>query len=63
MSVEYEGKDPIELAKQAERDLNSNALKDGSGKQSDSSEILHYLRWIPCVTHTLQLLILASTSQ
>lgn len=32
MSAEYEGQDPLEIAKQAERDLNSNALKQGEGR-------------------------------
>lgn len=29
MSAEYQGKDPLELAKQAEADLNSGAAKRG----------------------------------
>lgn len=32
MSAEYEGQDPLELAKQAERDLNSSAMKQGEGR-------------------------------
>lgn len=32
MSAEYEGQDPLEIAKQAERDLNSNAMKQGEGR-------------------------------
>ena len=36
MSQEYEGQDPLVIAQQAERDLNSNALKQGYGG-SDSS--------------------------
>lgn len=42
MSQEYEGQDPLVIAQQAERDLNSNALKQGEGRNlrygaSDSS--------------------------
>ena len=36
MSQEYEGQDPLAIAQQAERDLNSNQAKLGSSK-SDSS--------------------------
>ena len=32
MSAEYEGQDPLEIAKQAERDLNSSAMKQGDGR-------------------------------
>ncbi|CAF9915027.1 MAG: hypothetical protein HETSPECPRED_002272 [Heterodermia speciosa] len=32
MSAAYEGQDPLEIAKQAERDLNSSALKQGDGR-------------------------------
>ena len=31
MSAEYEGKDPLEIAKEAERDLNSHEAKHGHG--------------------------------
>ena len=37
MSAEYEGQDPLEIAKQAERDLNSHEAKQGHGG-SDSSK-------------------------
>lgn len=36
MSAEFKGQDPIKLAQQAERDLNSNGAKTGSSG-SDSS--------------------------
>ena len=32
MSAEYEGQDPLEIAKQAERDLNSSAMRQGDGR-------------------------------
>ena len=32
MSKEYEGQDPLAIAQQAERDLNSNAMKQGEGR-------------------------------
>nr|OQO20958.1 hypothetical protein B0A51_14246 [Rachicladosporium sp. CCFEE 5018] len=35
MSKEYEGQDPIAIAQQAERDLNSTASKQGSGLAPD----------------------------
>ena len=44
MSREYEGQDPLELAQQAERDLNSNAMKQGEGRNQrydNSSSGLH----------------------
>ena len=31
MSAEYEGKDPLEIAKEAEKDLNSYEAKTGHG--------------------------------
>ena len=31
MSAEYEGQDPLDIAKQAERDLNSHEAKHGHG--------------------------------
>jgi hypothetical protein len=37
MSAEYKNTDPITIAKQAERDLNSDAAKKG---KSDSSTLL-----------------------
>ena len=37
MSAAYEGKDPLELAKQAEKDLNSRAAKTGHGKSDTST--------------------------
>lgn len=39
MSAEYKDQDPLAIAKQAERDLNSHAAKHGHGG-SDSSTIL-----------------------
>ena len=46
MSAEYEGKDPLELAKQAERDLNSHEAKTGSARAgaSDSSKSCSIVR-------------------
>ena len=40
MSKEYEGKSPLDIAAEAERDLNSSAAKTGAkvGGVSDSSE-------------------------
>jgi hypothetical protein len=40
MSAEYEGKDPLELAEQAERDINSYQAKTGNARSdaSDSSK-------------------------
>ncbi|EMC92473.1 hypothetical protein BAUCODRAFT_38543 [Baudoinia panamericana UAMH 10762] len=38
MSAEYEGKDPMEIAKQAERDLNSDSAKRGHG--TDGTNVL-----------------------
>ena len=38
MSAEYKGQNPLDLAKQAERDLNSNAAKQGQNV-SDSGTI------------------------
>jgi hypothetical protein len=40
MSADYEGKDPLELAKQAERDMNSYEAKTGNARAgaSDSSK-------------------------
>lgn len=36
MSKEYEGQDPIAIAKQAERDLNSEPAKGGHGLENTS---------------------------
>ena len=40
MSAEYEGQDPLEIAKQAERDLNSDAMKQGKGSSSTSGRLV-----------------------
>lgn len=42
MSTDYEGKDPLELAEQTERDINSYQAKTGNAwaGASDSSESL-----------------------
>ena len=32
MSQQYEGQDPLAIAQQAERDLNSNAMKSGESR-------------------------------
>jgi hypothetical protein len=42
MSTDYEGKDPLELAAQAERDINNYQAKTGNARAgaSDSSESL-----------------------
>ncbi|KAK5112708.1 hypothetical protein LTR62_003806 [Meristemomyces frigidus] len=37
MSAEYAGQNPLDIAKQAERDLNSTAAKTGSNSASDST--------------------------
>lgn len=37
MSAEYQGQDPLEIAKQAERDLNSQAAKGNLRSTSDSA--------------------------
>ncbi|KAK0942988.1 hypothetical protein LTR29_005560 [Friedmanniomyces endolithicus] len=37
MSAEYEGQDPIAIAQQAERDLNSNAAKTGASTESSGN--------------------------
>jgi len=36
MSNEYEGQDPIQIALQSERDLNSQAAKGGHGLENSS---------------------------
>ena len=38
MSAEYEGKDPLELAKQAEQDINSYENKTGNARAGASDE-------------------------
>lgn len=44
MSQEYAGQDPIKLAQQAERDLNSDSAKQGkTGSDSGMSRGLHYI--------------------
>lgn len=40
MSQEYKGQDPIDIAKQAEKDLNSAAAKDGH-RVDDNSRKAH----------------------
>ena len=41
MSAEYKGQDPIAIAEQAERDLNSHAAKHGhGGSQSGTKPLL-----------------------
>ena len=37
MSAEYKGQDPLDIAKQAERDLNSQAAKGNLRNTSDSA--------------------------
>ena len=44
MSAEYENQDPIKLAQQAERDLNSAALKQGKSAGDSSTLRYHPLR-------------------
>ena len=41
MSSAYEGKDPLELAKQAEKDLNSREAKTGHGTSDTSTSRDH----------------------
>ncbi|KAK4556554.1 hypothetical protein LTR86_006125 [Recurvomyces mirabilis] len=38
MSKEYEGQDPMEIARQAERDLNSNAAKTGTSGSDSTND-------------------------
>ncbi|KAI9824634.1 MAG: hypothetical protein M1819_000835, partial [Sarea resinae] len=38
MSAEYEGQDPLKIAQQAEKDLNSQAAKQGHGLSSSTTE-------------------------
>ncbi len=57
MSKEYEGQDPLAIAQQAERDLNSNAMKQGT---SDSSKS-HYHRHLGAKLSTSQPKTQAST--
>ena len=60
MSTEYEGKDPLELAKQAERDINSYENKTGNARAgaSDSSKSrLLFYRLIRVIQVTLLILL------
>jgi hypothetical protein len=60
MSAEYEGKDPLELAKQAERDINSYENKTGNARAgaSDSSKSrLLFYRLIRVIQVTLLILL------
>ncbi|KAK3070098.1 hypothetical protein LTR53_011040 [Teratosphaeriaceae sp. CCFEE 6253] len=41
MSAEYEGQDPLQIAQQAERDLNSNAAKTGASTESQGNRRGH----------------------
>lgn len=41
MSEEYKGQDPIVIAQQAERDLNSDAAKSGHRTDSDKTRGIH----------------------
>ncbi|KAK5687289.1 hypothetical protein LTS10_001427 [Elasticomyces elasticus] len=41
MSAEYEGQDPIAIAQQAERDLNSNAAKTGASTETQGNRRGH----------------------
>ena len=66
MSAEYAGQDPLEIAKQAERDLKSNAMKSGEGRNqrydnsSSSKSFLQFDRMQ--VLMSVQLLSLALMS-
>lgn len=46
MSAEYKGQDPLDIAKQAERDLNSHAAKHGLSSGA-SSKTIHSPRASP----------------
>lgn len=52
MSAEYEGKDPLALAQQAERDLNSHQAKAGGYSKSSSGtwtlSALHHIYILSC---------------
>ena len=41
MSAEYDGQDPLALAKQAERDLNSHTAKQGHGGSLSGTQLPH----------------------
>ena len=59
MSAKYEGKDPLELAKQAERDINSYENKTGNARAgaSDSSKYrLLFYKLIRAIQVTLLIL-------
>ena len=45
MSAEYEGQDPLDIAKQAESDLNSHEAKHGHGS-SQSGRLALYNHWL-----------------
>jgi hypothetical protein len=38
MSKEYENQDPLEIAKQAEKDLNSTQMKEGQSNMKGASD-------------------------
>jgi len=42
MSAEYEGRDPLDIAKEAEKDLNSYEAKTGTGVGSTSGMFMGY---------------------
>ena len=44
MSAEYEGQDPLAIAEQAERDLNSHAAKHGHGGSQSGTNISSPIR-------------------
>ena len=46
MSKEYEGQDPLDIAAQAEKDLNSNSAKQGANA-SDSGMSQHFHVLLP----------------
>ena len=48
MSKEYEGQDPLAIAQQAERDLNSNAAKTGDGNKGASDSTKVWTRYQYC---------------
>ena len=60
MSAEYEGKDPLELAKQTERNINSYESKTGNARAgaSDSSKSrLLFYKLIRVIQVTLLILL------
>ena len=56
MSKEYEGQDPMAIAQQAERDLNSNAAKTGHGNENTSVNPRHGASTSDSSTHISDLL-------